>query len=535
MGENAKTSSPRTCGGRIIAVALPLLLAAALLAVLSGVAAGLTGRVAATPWGTSSADPSASPSGSPSPSPSPSPTPPPLVIQPVGGLHSQFDYAPPFTRNVPSFDSAGRPYIRSRSGDPDYTGFVQTLRGGVWARLDMVRALRAAIPGFAGTQGAGGGSNTQIVFDTSDRAYTILRVRLEGGDLRNVMLWSADGCVTWRAVSLPAGDIVSETSVGHNVIDGPPLLLVCQVDASVNPDTGKLRRTLYMTRPYLAGGDVVVPALTQISDRALGLGDGATSASPVVSSGDLSWIVWVDSTPRPSRGSPVYVTTYDRQARALGPPVLLARSLLGNDGHAQPGIALDSKGYLHVIAGAHGHPFLYRQSLVPLAAYQGWSQVEAVGTTGYAVRVGSPEEGRMTYLAFVCDQQDRLHIAYRQWRRNTNSYFNGALFGALSYQRRDPLLGWTPPRPLVIPPYKDYSIYAQALSLDRRGQLFLSASCMAGAEGSNRKAALERWRQSGSEGPQPPLYLRRMVLVSADGGDTWRLAASEDFIPAAPE
>ena len=535
MRENAKTSSPGCRAGRIIAVALPLVLAAALLALLSGVAAGVTGRGVAAPLGTSSPDAIASPSTSASPTPSPSPTPPPLVIQPVGGLHSQFDYAPPFTRNVPSFDAAGRPYIRSRSGDPDYTGFVQTLRNGVWRRLDMLRALRAAIPGFAGTQGAGGGASTRVVFDTSDRAYTILKVRLEGGDVRNVMLWSADGCVTWHVVGLPAGDVVSETWVGHNTIDGPPLLLVCQVDAVVNPDTGKLRRTLYMTRPYLAGGDVVVPALTQISDRALGLGDGATSASPVVSSGDLSWIVWVDSTPRPSRGSPVYVTTYDRQARSLGSPVLLARSLLGNDGHAQPGIALDSKGYLHVIAGAHGHPFLYRQSLMPLAAYDGWTQLEEVGTAGYAERVGSPEEGRMTYLAFVCDQQDRLHVAYRQWRRNTDGYFNGALFGALSYQRRDPLLGWTPPRALVVPPYKDYSIYGQALSLDHNGRLYLSASCMAGAEGSDRKTAMERWRQSGSEGAQPPLYLRRMVLVSADAGDTWSLAATDDLAPEAPE
>ena len=71
---------------------------------------------------------------------------------------------------------------------------------------------------------------------------------------------------------------------------------------------------------------------------------------------------------------------------------------------------------------------------------------------------------------------------------------------------------------MVVPPFADYSIYTQALTLDRSGRLFLSASCMAGTEGSIRKAAVERWKQSGKDGPQPPLYLRRMVLVSADGG-----------------
>jgi hypothetical protein len=532
MPDRTRISIAPGRAGRVLGIAAPVTLAFLLLATLAGTAASAALPRSSAPSSGIVAEPTATPS----PTPTPTPTPTPIVIQPEGGLFSQFGYAPPFTRNLPTFDSADQPYIRSRSGDPDYTGFVQTLRDGVWKRLDMLRALRAAYPDFTGTQGASGGSTAQIVFDTQDRAYTLVTIRLEGGTLRNVMLWSTDGCATWRVTELPAGDVVSEIWVGHNTIEGPPLLLVCRVDPVVNPDTGKLRRTLYLSQPSFSGDGIVVPALTQISAGALGLSDGATTASTVVSHGDLSWIVWANSTPRPSRGSPVYVTTYDRRTQTLGPRVLLARSLLGNDGHAQPGIVIDSQGYLHVIAGAHGHPFQYRQSLVPFTAYQGWSQLEEVGSTGYAKRSGAPvEEGRMTYLAFVCDQQDRLHIAYRQWRRNTDPWFGGAVYGALSYQRHDPELGWTSPRPLVVPPYSGYSIYAQALGLDHRGRLYLSASCTAGSEGSARKAALERWRQTGSEGPQPPAHLRRMVLVSVDGGEDWRFATTADLTPGAPE
>ena len=210
----------------------------------------------------------------------------------------------------------------------------------------MLRALRAAYPDFAGTQGAGGGPAAQIVFDVHDRAYTLITVRLESGDLRNVMLWSPDGLrhVEGRRNCRRATSSARRGS-GTTIIDGPPLLLVCRVEADVNPDTGKLRRTLYLSRPYIAGDDIVVPALTQISTRALGLGDGATTASAVVSHGDLSWIVWLDSTLASGpglTGVPGRPTT--ARTQALGPRVLLAWSQLGNDGHAQPGIVTRLEG-----------------------------------------------------------------------------------------------------------------------------------------------------------------------------------------------
>jgi len=504
-------------GRRILVTAAAVLLAAMLLA---GLAAAGT-----------DAAPAPGLAATPSPSPTPSPSSSPVVIQPGTGLFAQFGYSPPFTRNVPTFDAAGMPYIRSRSADPDYTGFVNTLRDGAWVRLDFIGALRAAYPDYASTQGAGGGREAQVVFDAQDRAYTLVSIRLQGGGVRNVMLWSVDHCVTWHAVTLPDGEMASETWTGHNSFDGPPPLLVCRVTSVVDPYTGKLVRDLYFTRPRFSGDGIIVPPLKLISANALGLGDGASTASQLVTHGETTWMVWVETTRDPNRGSPVYLTTFDGVHDTLGNRILLAYSRPGNDGHAQPGIVIDSQGYLHVIAGAHGQPFQYRRTLVPYTAYEGWSQLEPVGTTGYRSNPGAPQEGRQTYLAFVCDQNDIVHLAYRQWRRDTDSWFGGALYGALSYQRRDPLLGWTEPQVLVVPPYADYSIYDQTLSLDHSGRLYLSASCTAGAEDSERKAAVAQWKLSGREGPQPPEYLRRMVLVSDDGGVTWRFAATADLAP----
>jgi len=493
------------------------------------VAAAATGLAATAP-SQATAVPEPPPSATPTATPSPTPTP--IVLSAAEGLSAQFGYAPPFTRNVPAFDAAGAPYIRSRSADPDYTGFVHTWSDGAWRRLDLVAALRAAYPDYNGTEGGGGGPAARVVFDAQDRAYTVVTVRLRDDGVRNVLLWSTDRCATWHTVDLPDGEIVPESWTGHNRLDGPPPILVGRVAPHLNPHTGKLARELWVTRPALSGDAVVVPPLTLVSEHVLGLGDGATTASPLATFGDTTWIVYVESTARIAQGSPVFVVPFDRRTGVLGERVLLAWSQPANDGHAQPGIALDSRGYLHVVAGAHGRPFQYRRTLLPLTSDGGWSQLEDVCTTGYRVRPSGPQEGRQTYLAFVIDGHDRLHIAFRQWRKDCETTFGGKFYGALAYQRRDPFTGWTQPRLVVVPPFADYSIYTQALTLDRSGRLFLSASCMAGKEGSIRKAAVERWKQSGKDGPQPPLYLRRMVLVSADAGDSWRLAGTDDLTPA---
>jgi hypothetical protein len=527
-------SRPRSS---LVQLLLLLLGAAALIAVaLAGTATGAPApgpRPDADP--TATAEPTPSPGSTatdePTPSPTPTPTATPIVVRAGSGLNAQFGYTPPFTRNVPAFDAAGNAYIRSRSADPDYTGFVNVWRDGAWRRLDITAALRAAYPDFGGTEGGGGGPTARVVFDTQDRAYTVVTVRLRGDGVRNVLLWSDDHCGTWHAADLPDGEIVPESWTGHNAFDGPPPLLIGRTAAAVSPDTGKLVRELWFTRPVLSGDTVVVPQPIQVSARALSLGDGATTASPLATHGDTTWIAYVETTARPGQGSPVFVAPFDRSSGALGKPVLLAWSQPGNDGHAQPGIALDSLGYLHLIAGAHGRPFQYRRSLVPYSTYDGWSQLEKVCTTGYRERASGPQEGRQTYLSYVVDAQDRLHIVYRQWRKDCETTFGGHMYGALSYQRRDPFAGWTQPQIVVVPPYPEYSIYTQALTLDRGGRLFLSASCVAGDEGSTRKAAVERWKQSGRDGPQPPLYLRRMVLVSANGGGDWRFADTADFTP----
>ena len=121
-------------------------------------------------------------------------------------LAEQFGYAPEFRQNVVTFDANNVPAIRSRGASQDDTSFVHRLEGGAWVRHDFLEALRSAYPDFVGTIHAGGYTSDRVDFDEQGRAYSVLTIRLEEGDFRNVLLSSTDGCATWSVVELPFGN-----------------------------------------------------------------------------------------------------------------------------------------------------------------------------------------------------------------------------------------------------------------------------------------------------------------------------------------
>ena len=94
-------------------------------------------------------------------------------------LAQQFGYTPDYRQHVVTFDSANVPTIRSRGANEDDTSFVHRLEDGVWVRHDLLAALRAAYPDFAGTVHAGGYGTDRVDWDVDGRAYTVLTIRLD--------------------------------------------------------------------------------------------------------------------------------------------------------------------------------------------------------------------------------------------------------------------------------------------------------------------------------------------------------------------
>jgi photosystem II stability/assembly factor-like uncharacterized protein len=455
----------------------------------------------------------------------------PLVLAPGVGLFDQFGYVPAYTRNVPAFDEDGRSYIRSRTSSGAATSYVHTRVAGSWLRLDFLAALRAAYPSFVRTVGAGGLRSDGLVFDRQGRAYNPVTLEVRDGSTRNALLVSWDHCRTWKVFKLPPGTFTTERRVGHNELDGPPFLAVWRTSAP--PDLpGSQTNTLYVTQPRLEGDRLVLPPLVSVTERCLGLSRDSGGASFAVTRGGTTWFVWSETAPNGGGGTPHYVSTYDHATGTAGGRLRLATSPERSDPHDKPGICLDSAGYLHVIAGGHGSPALYARSLAPLNAAGGWTAPMPVLSTGWASTTDpAAQQGRQTYPAFVCDRRDTLHLVTRQWRRGVDPYHDGSGYAALVHQSCASGDVWGEPSVVVAAADPGYGVFFHKLALDARDRLFLSCSYQGGPELREERVLRASLAVLGRSQLRPGKYRSRMLLVSGDGGVSWRFAADADLDP----
>ena len=241
-----------------------------------------------------------------------------------------------------------------------------------------------------------------------------------------------------------------------------------------------------------------------VSKKCIGLSAHSGIPSTIVSRGDKVHITWGEATSPEEKtpGVPTYVATYNRSTRKLGSPVLIGYGPPANDVHNSPCITMDNNGYLHVLIGTHGRTFKYVRSVSSNSASGGWTEAEDVGA-GL----------RQTYVGMVCDHDNALHLVFRLWLSD-NKYFPAGNYANLAYMRKLPGKKWSDARPLVVAPFSEYSIFYHRLTIDRKGALFLSYDYWS-------TFWFYRTDHRGN---------RRSLLMSPDGGNTWKLAPSSDFL-----
>ena len=368
--------------------------------------------------------------------------------------------------------------VTSRNG-------VSVLRDGAWRETDL-GALRS----------------TKVAFDRDNDLYALA---MEGGT--PALAHSSDGGATFTQYPIPGSATIDlEQFSGHNTPDGPPPFVRNTLTSRDNKLKWRRTNDLDLFLPEKnADGTITIGEPIRVSDKCIGLSSHSGIPSTIVSRGDKVHIVWAEATDPEEEvsGVPTFVATFDRGRGTLSEPALVGYGPPANDVHNTPSITMDSQGYLHVLVGTHGRTFLYARSLQPNSAGGGWTEPEPLGP-GL----------RQTYVGFVCDQNDTLHVVFRLWNTDTE-YFPAGTYASLSYMRKAPGEPWTAPQPLIVSAFSEYSVFYHRLTIDREGALYLSYDYW---------STFWFYRTDRRE-------TRRALLTSNDAGGYWKLATMKDLMP----
>jgi hypothetical protein len=410
----------------------------------------------------------------------------PLVLQAYRHENEQFGHRPGFpVENQVYFDVQNRPFVLTGGG-------VATPRDGHWT--------------VTKPDGASGALSSKIAFDRENNLYAL------GSAGRTATLWSSmDGGRTFAVCPIPGRGGQSsaydfEQFSGHNVPDGPPPILRYTRTVKDEKLFWRALHDLELFLPRREGGRIVLGDPILITKQCIGLSSHSGIPASVVSRGSKVHVVWGEATDPAAKapGVPAYVITYDRATGRLGQPALVGHGAPANDIHNSPSITMDREGYLHVLGGTHGRPFPYARSLQPNDAGAGWTAAVPTG-----------ENTNQTYIGLVCGPDDTLHAVFRLWRYNTEP-FPASTHATLAYQRKRPGQPWEAPRVLVVAPFSEYSVFYHRLTIDRQGRLFVSYDYWS-----------THWFYRNDH-----FGRRRTVLMSPDGGESWKLAQAADLVAA---
>ena len=411
----------------------------------------------------------------------------PLRLRAYRHENEQFGYIPDFpVEGQVYFDLENRSFLSTG-------GRLETLRGGWSETCDPQGAVRSRVPGVEDR--AFSLTSAKVAFDADNDMYL-----LASAGPHRALLHSADGGSTFTAYPVDRSDdrrssLDIETFSGHNVPDGPPPLLRSIQTATDEKLFWRRIATLELFLPEKGEGQIVAGDPIHISDK------GLRGCVDVVSWGSKVHVIWAEATgpDEDVPGVPTYVASCDRATRKLGAPALIGYGAPPNDVHNKPSITMDSQGYLHGLAGTHGQPFQHARSLASNDAHSGWTPAVAVGN-------------RQTYIGLVCGPDGTLHLVFRMWRHGEEP-FPASMHATLAYQRKRPGMPWEEPRVLIVAPFSEYSIFYHRFVIDRKGRLFLSYDYWS----TFWFYRTDHWGR------------RRSMMMSADGGETWKLVETADF------
>lgn len=412
----------------------------------------------------------------------------PLVFKPYTHENTQFGYLPRYPLdNQIYFNGKGQPFVVAKRT-------LMSWQDTAWTSLSEVTVSDGSTLPFTA-------QSSKCAFDADDTVY--LLGQIQG---RTALLYARPGEERLNPCFLPArGSVDLEQFSGNNQASGPPPLVSYTLTEKDPEVFWRRLNDLHLLLPVKNTDRILgleEPVL--ISRKCIGFSAHSGIPSSVVSREGKVHVVWAEATEPEEKapGVPTFVVTYDRNTGQLGTPALVGYGPPANDCHNTPSITMDSQGYLHVLIGTHGRTFQYAWSLQPNDAGGGWTEPEELGP-GL----------RQTYVGMVCDQEDTLHVVFRLWFDDGKPYFPASHYATLAYMRKRPGEAWSDPKVLLVSPFSEYGVFYHRLTIDSRGRLFLSYDCWS-----------TYWFYRNDHRGN-----RRALMMSPDGGDTWKLADMEDL------
>ena len=422
----------------------------------------------------------------------------PLVYKPYEHENEQFAYTPNYPcDNQIYFSPSNQPFIRKDDG-------AYRLDDGNWQEVDTVDGERYR-------------AITSKVAFAQDGAICLIAQSADGVSY----LYSEDDGDTFSATPIPVRegkrqqwDI--EQFAGHNIPCGPAPFLRATETGDYDPSNfWRHVNDLELFLPEVVDGNIVIGDPILLSTEAIGISSHSGIPSAIVSRDDRVHIIWGEATDPDGDepGVPAYVATYDRTVgRLLGEKAFVGFGPPANDVHNTPSIVIDSKGYLHTLTGTHGQPFAYAKSLDPNTAHSGFTDPELV-----------EEDLRSTYIGFVCDQDDTLHLVFRTWKTD-GEYHPTSHYANLAYKRKTNTGQWEPMKRLAVAPFTEYSIWYHRLTIDRQGRLFVSFDYWSTFWFYRIDHVGHHTRPASPGGAG-----RRKTILSSDGGESWKLLETSDL------
>lgn len=492
------------------------------------------------------------------------------IVHPAAfqGERETLGYRPRFFPTGPvAFAPDGTPYVRASrpdrdTGDGTDDGFIQFLdpSDGRWYAWSLVDILRRHLGAEAVSIGTNVRINdTGVVCDGLGDVYTTVRVTapVQGAFLLHRI--AASGL--WQCHPLPMVARLERVGAPAGAVEGPPMVV------------GHLEgRPTLIQIAREPDGALRLGAPVTFGPAGAGLNPPHSGAGPVAATvGRRTYLVYAGAEPVPHSGQPThgapfrsaklaeaekgphhpgtpqYVVCLDHDTGQVSEPVLLG---FGQnpysptpDNHNCPSIVADSRGFLHVVLGAHQHHFWYvRSRTTTPTTRDDWTAPEALG-------LRRRYDCGLTYVALAIDSQDRLHLVARNMSRGyaadgaplpADAINNESMMRTLDYLRATPQpdgsWAWEELGALVMPLWhRGYSIFYHKLALDRHGRLFLNYSTYAAQLAADTVAVYRsRWPEEAIPDPPPAgLWMRAhdpAMLMSDDGGATWRLALTGDFL-----